>query len=89
MVWSLPQEQPHRPTCLRFYPQKPLKTIPLTITTQLTFAIMHHGLEYIYTVNISGSNSDCGDTISRNKTVSKSDEDAQITRLLSPLELNN
>ena len=45
---------------------------------------------HIQSTTFGDNNANCGNTIgSYNKTVYKSDEDAQIARWLSPLELSN
>ena len=90
MVALLPQEQPHHPTFLQLSHRN--LQLPLTISTHnkhLGSWIMVQNT-HTHSVNIGSSNSNCGDPIpSDNKTLSKSDEDAQIMRLHSPLEPDN
>ena len=45
---------------------------------------------HLQSIKLGDHNANCGNTVgSHNKTVYKSDEDAQIARWLSPLEPNN
>jgi len=83
------------PTSPRFSPAFPTETF-LNSPTLISTHNEHLSLGVIAQttntqgVEVGGINANCGDTIlSDNMRVYKSEEDAQITRLLAPLEPNN